>query len=307
MSDDGSEVVTIRVLDKEYSVICPPGEREGLLSSAQLLDGTFREMRKSGKIIGTERMAVITALNAVHQVEKIKSEQAEIVTKAQSDVERMEARLNAAIARFKASSSSKEERVEQSPDSNEARKDLSTEPEWFGLASPEPLISDASDAVAEAEGALFDSESLGAGIPPADAVEGESLDPDPADPAAFIGSDRVAEPEEALLEPESLGSEIPAAAAAAGGESLDPDPADSEAFVGSDRVAESEDPLSGFDAPGSRGVEFADADPAESESLDPDPVGPEIPDPDAFGLDPIEAPDPSFPAPEDDDLPSRPT
>lgn len=190
MSGDESEVVAIRVLDKEYSVICPPGEREGLLSSASLLDERFREMRKSGKIIGTERMAVMAALNAVHQVEKLKSEQAEIVTKAQSEVERMEARLNEAIARFKASNT--EERMESDTNPGESSRDLSTDPEWFGLASPDSLIS---DTLAEPEGPPMGSESpevdtrkadtLPAAEAEDEAVDRESESPGIADPDDF--------------------------------------------------------------------------------------------------------------------------
>ncbi|MBF2761694.1 MAG: cell division protein ZapA [Ectothiorhodospiraceae bacterium AqS1] len=198
MSDDESEVVTIRVLDKEYSVICPPGEREGLLASASLLDEGFREMRKSGKVIGTERMAVMTALNAVHQVEKIKAEQAEIVAKAQGEVERMEARLNETIARFNASASSekassKKKGIEDDADNGRSRGDLSTDPEWFGLASPDPLIS---DTLAESEGPLPPpAASPEKGAPAPDhqgldaAAKDEPIDPDLVRPAAIPDED----------------------------------------------------------------------------------------------------------------------
>ncbi|WP_025770086.1 cell division protein ZapA [Thioalkalivibrio sp. HK1] len=189
MSGDESEVVTIRVLGKEYSVICPPGEREGLLSSASLLDERFREMRKSGKIIGTERMAVMAALNAMHQVEKIKSEQAEIVTKAQSEVERMEARLSEAIARFKASN--KDEGTEVDADPDRSYRDRSTDPEWFGLASPDPLIS---DTLAEPE-----APSMGSEPSAADASQANKAQDEPAD--ASLSSPDILDPDDFGLDP----------------------------------------------------------------------------------------------------------
>jgi len=58
----------VRLLDKDYSVSCPPDEREMLRASAELLDGKMREIRDSGKIIGTERIAVMAALNLAHEL-----------------------------------------------------------------------------------------------------------------------------------------------------------------------------------------------------------------------------------------------
>jgi cell division protein ZapA len=58
----------IRLLDKEYTVACPPGERDGLLESARLLDGKMREIRNRGKIVGNERIVVMAALNVIHEL-----------------------------------------------------------------------------------------------------------------------------------------------------------------------------------------------------------------------------------------------
>ncbi len=58
----------VRLLDKDYAVTCPPEEREALLDSARLLDSKMREIRDSGKIIGTERIAVMAALNLAHEL-----------------------------------------------------------------------------------------------------------------------------------------------------------------------------------------------------------------------------------------------
>ena len=63
-----SSPIAIRILDKEYNVGCPAGEREALLKAAQLLDRKMREMRDSGRMVGTERVAVITALNLAHEM-----------------------------------------------------------------------------------------------------------------------------------------------------------------------------------------------------------------------------------------------
>jgi len=60
--------VTIRVLDKDYQVACPAEERVALLESARYLDEKMREIRDSRKMIGSERVAVMAALNIAHDL-----------------------------------------------------------------------------------------------------------------------------------------------------------------------------------------------------------------------------------------------
>jgi cell division protein ZapA len=59
--------VSIQILDKEYRVSCAPQEREALLQSARILNMKMREVRDGGKALGIERIAVMTALNIIHE------------------------------------------------------------------------------------------------------------------------------------------------------------------------------------------------------------------------------------------------
>ncbi len=60
--------VSVQILDKEYLVACQPDEKETLLASSRHLDQKMREIRDSGKIIGTDRIAVMAALNLAHDL-----------------------------------------------------------------------------------------------------------------------------------------------------------------------------------------------------------------------------------------------
>ncbi len=60
--------INVSILDKEYKVACPVGEQPALLASAKYLDGKMREVRDNGSIIGSERIAVITALNIANEL-----------------------------------------------------------------------------------------------------------------------------------------------------------------------------------------------------------------------------------------------
>ncbi len=63
-----STTVKIRILDKDYQVSCQPGDREALLESARYLDEHMRRVRQRGDIHGTERIAVMAALNITHDL-----------------------------------------------------------------------------------------------------------------------------------------------------------------------------------------------------------------------------------------------
>ncbi|MCP4391653.1 MAG: cell division protein ZapA [Gammaproteobacteria bacterium] len=63
-----AQPINISILDKDYKVACPPGEQSALLESAKFLDSKMREVRDTGNILGSERIAVITALNMANDL-----------------------------------------------------------------------------------------------------------------------------------------------------------------------------------------------------------------------------------------------
>ena len=60
--------VNIRILDKDYRIACEQEEQEGLIASARMLDGRMREIRQTGRVIGSDRIAVLAALNIAHEL-----------------------------------------------------------------------------------------------------------------------------------------------------------------------------------------------------------------------------------------------
>jgi cell division protein ZapA len=60
--------VTVKILDKEYRIACPKDEKEELLASVEYVKQRMSEIRNSGKVVGAERIAVLTALNIAHEV-----------------------------------------------------------------------------------------------------------------------------------------------------------------------------------------------------------------------------------------------
>ena len=66
MSD--SSTVNVRILDREFRVSCPPEEQQHLLDSAEFLDARMREIRDTGRVIGVDRIAMMTALNLTSEL-----------------------------------------------------------------------------------------------------------------------------------------------------------------------------------------------------------------------------------------------
>lgn len=66
--------VSVRILDKEYQVSCPPDEVDELTASARHLDEQMRRIREGGSVVGLDRMAVMAALNIAHDLLRLKDQ-----------------------------------------------------------------------------------------------------------------------------------------------------------------------------------------------------------------------------------------
>ena len=69
-----SEPVTVRILDRDYTVGVSDGERASLTSAARLLDQRMREIRGSNKMVAPDRLAVLSALNLAHELQQLRDE-----------------------------------------------------------------------------------------------------------------------------------------------------------------------------------------------------------------------------------------
>lgn len=65
--------VTVTILGKEFMVACPEDERAALVAAASYLDKKMRDIQASGKVMGSERTAVMAALNIAHELIELRS------------------------------------------------------------------------------------------------------------------------------------------------------------------------------------------------------------------------------------------
>ncbi len=71
-NDSENMSVTVRIMGREYTVLCPQEEHEALVASADFLNDRMTAIRKRGKALGAERIAVMAALNLARELLEFK-------------------------------------------------------------------------------------------------------------------------------------------------------------------------------------------------------------------------------------------
>ena len=89
-----SKAVDVNIMGREFTVSCTDDERPGLINAVNFLDKKMRDIRDSGKIIGVERIAIMTALNLSHEWLNSKSCNVDVgdfkrrITQMQDDIDK---------------------------------------------------------------------------------------------------------------------------------------------------------------------------------------------------------------------------
>ena len=107
-SDSEVRPITVTIFDKDYVVGCKENEREALFASVQFLNKKMLEQRDNGKVIGAERIAVMSALNIAHEYLEYRRNNESIVSDVGASVARMQGKISLVLSRglglaFKAS------------------------------------------------------------------------------------------------------------------------------------------------------------------------------------------------------------
>jgi cell division protein ZapA len=89
--------VSVRLLDREYQVACPADERSDLLDSAEYLDTKMREVRDGGKVVGLDRIAVISALNLANELIKLRRNGSVVDSDLGSKIRTLRERVESAL------------------------------------------------------------------------------------------------------------------------------------------------------------------------------------------------------------------
>ncbi len=96
---EGPQTVEVNLLGRTYRVACTDAEREALMQAVAYLDAKMNEIRKAGKVMGAERIAVMAALNVAHELLTVKVGTGFDMGQAKRRISAIESQIDAAIAK----------------------------------------------------------------------------------------------------------------------------------------------------------------------------------------------------------------
>ncbi|MGQ0510681.1 MAG: cell division protein ZapA [Betaproteobacteria bacterium] len=95
---DSAKTIEVSILGRNYRVSCTDGERDGLMRAVEFLDAKMGEIKSGGKVNGTDRIAVMAALNIAHELLSMKVGAGFDIGDAKRRINSIGAKLDAAIA-----------------------------------------------------------------------------------------------------------------------------------------------------------------------------------------------------------------
>ena len=96
---ESPKTLEVSLLGRTYRVACTDAEREALMQAVAYLDTKMNEIRKAGKVMGTERIAVMAALNVAHELLTVRLGTGFDMGQAKRRIATIESQIDAAIAK----------------------------------------------------------------------------------------------------------------------------------------------------------------------------------------------------------------
>lgn len=98
---DTSKPINVTLLDKEYLIACTDEERDLLHRAIELLNVKMREVKASGKVIGSERIAVMAALHIAHDLLQYKDRNESYTNSVDNLIRRLQNKIDDALVKGK--------------------------------------------------------------------------------------------------------------------------------------------------------------------------------------------------------------
>ena len=96
-----SRPINVTILDKEYLIACSEEERDILHRAIELINTKMREVKASGKVIGSERIAVMTALHIAHELLQYKDRNESYTSNVDDLIRRLQNKIDDALVKGK--------------------------------------------------------------------------------------------------------------------------------------------------------------------------------------------------------------
>ncbi|MBY0267333.1 MAG: cell division protein ZapA [Burkholderiales bacterium] len=93
-----SKGLQINIMGREFRVACAEHEQKGLLEAVDYLNSKMQDVKDRSKVIGTERVAIMAALNIAHEFLSMKVGGSFDVAETKRRIQRMETSIDQAMA-----------------------------------------------------------------------------------------------------------------------------------------------------------------------------------------------------------------
>lgn len=98
MSTD-AKPITIRIMDKEYLISCPEQERDQLYNAADMINNKMEQIKQAGSVIGSERIAVMAALNIAHELLDYRDKNEVYTSRLDDTIRRLQGKIHNALGK----------------------------------------------------------------------------------------------------------------------------------------------------------------------------------------------------------------
>ena len=99
----GEKGTCVRILDKEFRIGCTPEHESALKAAAAYLDEQMRTVRRTGRVIGMERVTIMAALNITHELLTLKRGASDTEMLLVQRIEALQRRIDEALEKYPSS------------------------------------------------------------------------------------------------------------------------------------------------------------------------------------------------------------
>jgi len=91
--------INIKIMDKEYLISCSEEERDQLYGAAEMVNSKMGQIKNAGSVIGSERIAVMAALNIAHELLAYRDKNEVYTSKLDDTIKRLQGKIHNALGK----------------------------------------------------------------------------------------------------------------------------------------------------------------------------------------------------------------
>ena len=96
-NENSKKVVSVKILNQQYDITCQIDEQEKLIRSAKLLNEKMQDVKKDGKTVCLDRVAIISALNISGDAVSLNEMSQEISTSIKNRIDYLKNKIDEVI------------------------------------------------------------------------------------------------------------------------------------------------------------------------------------------------------------------